>query len=66
MFEMSEDEVSDDEMMDTLGELTNMAAGNINTLLPSGCTISLPSVAEGIDYKLTIPGGKVTCELGFL
>jgi len=66
MFEMPEDEVSDDEMQDTLGELTNMTAGNINTLLPTGCGISLPTVAEGIDYKLTIPGGKVTCELGFL
>lgn len=66
MYEMPEDEVSDDEMQDVLGELTNMAAGNINTLLPSGCCISLPSVAEGIDYKLTIPGGKVTCQIGFL
>ncbi len=66
MFEMSEDEVSDDEMQDALGELTNMTAGNINTLLPPGCGISLPSVAEGVDYKLTIPGGKVTCQLGFL
>jgi len=66
MFDMPEDEVSDDEMQDTLGELTNMTAGNINTLLPPGCCISLPSVAEGIDYKLTIPGGKITCELGFL
>jgi len=66
MFGMTEDEVSEDEMQDALGELTNMTAGNINTLLPQGCCISLPSVAEGIDYKITIPGGKVTCELGFL
>ena len=66
MFEMAEDEVSDEEMQDTLGELTNMAAGNINTLLPAGCRISLPSVAEGVDYKITIPGGKVICQLGFL
>lgn len=66
MFGMGEDEVSDEEMQDTLGELTNMTAGNINTLLPPGCCISLPSVAEGIDYKVTIPGGRITCQLGFL
>jgi len=66
MFEMPEDEVADDEMQDALGELTNMTAGNINTLLPPGCTISLPTVAEGIDYKVTIPGGKVTFQLSFL
>ncbi|ATX82890.1 chemotaxis protein CheX [Mariprofundus ferrinatatus] len=66
MFGMSEDEVSEEEMQDTLGELTNMTAGNINTLLPQGCTISLPSVAEGIDYKITIPGGRITTQLGFM
>jgi len=65
MFGMGEDEISEDEMQDALGELTNMTAGNINTLLPQGCRISLPSVAEGIDYKITIPGGKIVCQLGF-
>ena len=65
MFGMSEDEVGDEEMQDTLGELTNMTAGNINTLLPQGCRISLPSVAEGIDYKITIPGGRVVCQQAF-
>lgn len=65
MFEMELADIADEEMHDTLGELTNMTAGNIKTLLPGDCRISLPSVAEGIDYKVSIPGGKVTFQHSF-
>jgi len=65
MFEMSEEEVGDEEIQDALGELTNMTAGNIKILLPEGCTLSMPSVAEGTDYKLTVPGGKILIQTGF-
>jgi len=66
MFEMPEDEVGAEEIQDALGELTNMSAGNIKTLLPEGCSLSMPSVAEGTNYKLTIPGGKVLIQTGFI
>jgi len=65
MFDMAPEEITDAEVHDTLGELTNMTAGNIKSLLPGDCRISLPSVAEGIDYKVTIPGGKVTFQQSF-
>jgi len=65
MFDMPQEEITDEELHDTLGELTNMTAGNIKTLLPGDCRISLPSVAEGIDYKVSIPGGKVTFQQSF-
>jgi len=65
MFDMPPEGVSSEEIQDTLGELTNMTAGNIKTLLPANCHISLPSVAEGIDYRLTVPGGKVVMQDGF-
>ncbi len=66
MFEMPVEEVGNEEMQDTLGELTNMLAGTIKNMLPENCLISLPSVAEGIDYKVSIPGGKVVCEVDFI
>ncbi len=66
MFGMSETEVADEEIQDTVGELTNMMAGGIKALLPSPSFISLPSVAEGIDYKLTIPGGKIAIQTSFM
>jgi len=65
MFDMPLEDITDEELHDTLGELTNMTAGNIKTLLPGECRISLPSVAEGIDYKVSIPGGKVTFQHAF-
>jgi len=63
MFGMAADEVSAMEMQAALRELISMAAGNINTLLPPGCCISLPPVAEGMDCRITVPGGKITCQL---
>jgi len=65
MFNMPSEEVSSEEIRDTLGELTNMTAGNIKSLLPANCYISLPSVAEGLDYRLTVPGGKIILQDGF-
>ncbi len=65
MFEVSIDEVSKEEIQDAIGELTNMIAGNIKSLLPSNCCLSLPSVTEGTDYKLTVPGSVVVVSDGF-
>ena len=66
MFGMPEADVGEAEIRDTLGELTNMTAGNIKTFLPASCLISLPSVAEGTDYKLTVPGGKIVAQTCFV
>ncbi len=66
MLEMKVDEISETDVQDVLGELTNMIAGNLNTLLPPGGLISLPSVVEGIDYRITVPGGRVACQLGYM
>jgi len=65
MFGMPEEDISEEEIQDTLGELTNMTAGNIKTFLPPSCLISLPSVAEGTDYRLVVPGGKIIAQTSF-
>ncbi|MBK7972631.1 MAG: chemotaxis protein CheX [Deltaproteobacteria bacterium] len=56
MFGTEPEAASDDEVRDALGELANMIGGNVKALLPSPSQLSLPTVAEGKEFKLTVPG----------
>jgi len=58
-------EVDIEQMRDAMGELANMSAGSVKPLLPSPCQLSLPSVADGSDYTLSIPQGEVVLESSF-
>jgi chemotaxis protein CheX len=42
--ELGPAEVSDADIADVLGELANIVGGNIKSMLPSGCVLSLPHV----------------------
>ena len=42
------------DVRDLLGELTNQLGGNIKAMLPGAETLSLPVVAAGADYDITI------------
>ena len=55
--------VTADDMQDVLGELTNMIAGNFKALLSGACHLSMPTVVEGIDYKLIVPGSKLITQV---
>ena len=57
---------TEDEMRDALGEVVNMIAGNMKVLLPPGCQISLPTVVEGSDYHLVIPGSSKVLDIPFI
>ena len=46
----------DGDVRDVMGELANMVAGNLKSLLPRGVDLSMPSVIEGSDYSLHICG----------
>lgn len=48
----------DEDVRDALGELANMLAGNLKSVLPSGVVLSMPSVIEGSDYSLQICGKR--------
>jgi chemotaxis protein CheX len=50
--------MTDEDVRDTLGELANMLAGNLKSVLPSGVVLSMPSVIEGSDYSLQICGKR--------
>jgi chemotaxis protein CheX len=59
------DDVAVEQVRDAMGELANMSAGSVKPLLPAPCQLSLPSVADGTDYTLTVPQGEVLLERGF-
>ena len=58
MFMVDPDETTPEEVSDALGELANMVGGNVKALLPEPCRISLPAVADGMDYRLSVPGAR--------
>jgi len=47
MFGMEEGDVTDAEVSDAVGELTNVIGGNIKSLLPGPSRLSLPTVTLG-------------------
>lgn len=55
----------DEDVRDALGELTNMVAGNLKSVLRPGAVLSMPSVVEGSDYTLRICGGNIVSRLAF-
>lgn len=66
MFGLSDDDASEDDIADGIGELTNMIGGNIKSLLPEPSTLSLPFVATGQSSTLRVPGGKPLLEAGYV
>jgi CheY-specific phosphatase CheX len=61
MFKMADDEITEDLIQDALGELTNMTGGNIKSLLPEPCYLSLPVVTM-TQHGLRNPGSElITC-----
>ena len=51
MFDLSADELTEADVADALGELTNMTGGGVKSLLPGVCTLGLPWVASAADAK---------------
>ena len=48
-----------------LGELTNMVAGNVKALLPAPSAISLPTVAFGKQYEISVVGTRRVANVSF-
>ena len=62
---LSEGQPDHDDVRDALGELANMVAGNVKALLPEPCGISLPAVALGPDYELSVVGASPVATASF-
>jgi len=58
MFAEKPEQLSIEDLQDALGELTNMIAGNIKPLLPGHSRLSLPSVVDGREYQIKVPGSR--------
>jgi CheY-specific phosphatase CheX len=54
-----------EDVQDVVGELANMMAGRLKHQLPPDTQISLPMVATGDRFHLSIPGARVALELDF-
>jgi chemotaxis protein CheX len=65
MFGIASADVSVSELTDAIGELANMTGGNLKALLPEPTTLSLPSVTEGTDYSVRIPGARLVTAIAF-
>jgi chemotaxis protein CheX len=66
MFGTEPENLTVEEVQDALGELANMTAGNIKSLLPGASRLSLPAVVEGLDYSMIVPGSEVVRQVGFI
>ena len=55
----------DDDVRDALGELANVVAGNLKSVLKPGVSLSMPSVVEGSRFTVHICGGNIVSRLVF-
>lgn len=65
MFAIDERETEVEHIQDALGELTNIIGGNVKSLLPEPCQLSLPAVTEGVDYAFRASDRRVVARLGY-
>jgi chemotaxis protein CheX len=54
MYAVPPEEVVPDQINDAIGELANMLGGNLKSLLPTPCFLSLPVVIHGNDIEMNL------------
>ncbi|HSL56812.1 MAG TPA: chemotaxis protein CheX [Acidimicrobiales bacterium] len=59
------EELAEDELRDVVGELANMAGGNLKALVGVDTRLSLPTVVVGADLHLSVPGASIDHRLQF-
>lgn len=64
MFDLNGGPVDNELIQDALGELTNMTGGNIKSLLPEPCFLSLPAVAV-TNSAMRVPGSELVSKITF-
>lgn len=65
MFQLEPSAASLADMQDAVAELTNMTGGNVKALMDGPCALSLPTVVEGTDYSIRVPGSEAITRVGF-
>lgn len=64
IYGLDQAEVNDQQTQDVIGEITNILAGNIKSILPAPCSISLPTVAI-TDSDLYHPDSEKVTSVNF-
>jgi chemotaxis protein CheX len=65
MFGVNPEAASVADTQDAIGELTNMTGGNVKSLLPEPCHLSLPTVVEGTDLSTRLLGCEPITSVAF-
>jgi CheY-specific phosphatase CheX len=65
MFGQPETDLTREDEIDVIGELTNVISGNIKALVPGDNSLSLPTVIDGTDYEVFTVDVKTSDEYGF-
>lgn len=65
VFKTEPDQLDLSEVIDSLGEMLNIVAGQIKSLLPGSSLLSLPVVTEGTDYRVTTLGSHKMIDVSF-
>jgi chemotaxis protein CheX len=55
---MEQDEISQEDLSDVLGELANIVGGNVKAMLPPGCFLSLPQVMLAPESTTRYPNAE--------
>ena len=62
MFQLAPGSAGQEELQDAMGEITNMIGGNIKSLMPPPCHLSLPIVAVD-GHSLHFPMTQTVCKI---
>ena len=65
IFSTDQDSVTEQDQIDAIYELSNIIAGNIKSLLPEPCQLSLPTVGISAEQSITVEGAERVSELMF-
>lgn len=65
MLELRDAEVTEEDIRDAMGELTNMTGGNIKALLPGPSYLGLPVVVDGKHHMISVPDSHMVTQLTF-
>jgi chemotaxis protein CheX len=66
MFDLPAEKLTDDEVADAVGELTNMIGGNIKGLLPGPSRLSMPAVTVGATSSVRTPHAVLVSTVSLL
>jgi chemotaxis protein CheX len=65
LFDVDGAEASEVDVHDAIGEVANMTAGQVKTLVSGYCRLSLPIVTAGTELSVSMPGSRVLTRASF-